>query len=50
MIIELIGDVTGASKFSTSNHPLVLREERRDGQKIQDDTNGTKLKGLVNEL
>ena len=30
-ISELIGDVTGVSKFSAANHLLALREERRDG-------------------
>ena len=47
---ELIGAVTRASECSTSNHPLSLREERRDRKKIWDDFNNVKLKGLVQYL
>ena len=48
--IEMIGAVTGERKISTANHLLTLREERHDGQKIQDGTNNIKLKGLVKDL
>ena len=47
---ELIRYVTGEGKFSNANHLLVLRDERRDGQKIHDDTNDAKLKYLVTDL
>ena len=49
-ISELIGAVTVARESSTANHLLALREERRDRQKIQDDTTNAKLKGIVEEL
>ena len=47
---RLIGSVTGVSAFSTDNRLLVFREETRDGQKILDDANDTKLKGLVYDI
>ena len=40
----------GEEKFSTYNWLLALREERCDRQKFQDDANGVKLKGLVDDL
>ena len=43
----MVGAATGARKFSTSDHLLTIREERRDRQKIQDDANNAKLKGLI---
>ena len=46
----MVGAATGASKFSTSDHLLKIREERRDRQKIQDDANNAKLKGIVKDL
>ena len=48
-ISEMIGYVMGTSTFSTANHLLVLREERCEGLKIQDDANNAKLKGLIND-
>ena len=36
--------------LSFGDHLLALREERRDGQKSQGDTNKDKLKGLVKDL
>ena len=47
---KLIEAVTGERSFSTADHLLALREGRRDGQNIEDDTNGSKLKGLVKYL
>ena len=47
---ELIGAVTGARSFSTANRLLGLREERCHGQKIQDDANEVKPKGLDDKL
>ena len=47
---ELIWSVTGKGKLSTTNHPPELREERRDRQKIWDDANNAKLRGLVENL
>ena len=41
--------MTGVGKFSNVDQLLALREERRDGQKIWDDTNNAKLKELVTE-
>ena len=41
---NLIGAVTEKIAFSTAGHLMEIREERRDGQKIQDDTNKAKLK------
>ena len=38
------------SKFSTDFRLLELREESHDRQKIQDDANDAKLKGLVQDL
>ena len=40
---ELIGAVTGEIKFSTADHLLALREERRGRQKIQYNANDAKL-------
>ena len=37
----------GKGEFSNVDHLLVLMEERSDGQKIQDDVNDAKFKGLV---
>ena len=45
--MELIWSVTGRGKLSTTNHPLEIREERRDRQKIWDDANNAKLKEIV---
>ena len=42
--------MTGGWEFSNTDHLLVLRKERRDGQKERDDANETKLKGLVWDL
>ena len=36
--------------ISIADHLLALREERRHGQKIRDDTNKDKLKELVKEF
>ena len=47
---ELIWNVTGESEFYTADHLQDLREERRDGQKIHDDANNTKLRGLVENV
>ena len=47
---ELIRAVTGEGEFSTADHFLTLREERRDGQKRRDDANGAKIKELVDDL
>ena len=47
---KLIGSVTGASKISTANHLLELREEWHDGITLWDDAHGAKLKGLVKDL
>ena len=44
---ELIRAVTGGGAFSNTDHLRTLGEERRDGQKDQEATNETKLKGLV---
>ena len=49
-ICNLIGSVKGYRDFSTADHLLVLREERRDNQKIRYDANWSKLKGLVRYL
>ena len=40
----------GEGKISAANRLLVLREERRDGYKIQDVANNSILKGLVEGL
>ena len=40
----------GESKFSTSNHLKVLREEMCDRKKIRDEANDAKLGGLVDNL
>ena len=40
----------GEGKFPNAYHLLVLREERRDGKKIQDDFNNSKPKELVSGL
>ena len=45
----MIGEVTGERALSTTNHLLVISEERCDGQKIQDDANEAKLKELVKD-
>ena len=47
---KAIISVMVAREFSTADNLLALREERRDGQKIQDDANVAKLKGLVDDL
>ena len=47
---ELIRPAMGGREFSNANHLLALGEERRDGQKDQDDANETKTKGLVRDL
>ena len=39
----------GEREFSTTDHPLALREERRD-KKNWDDINEVKLKGIVEDL
>ena len=48
--INLIVVITGERGFSTAGHPLVLREESRDGKNIWYDANKAKLKGLVKDL
>ena len=48
--MELIWAVTGEVGFSTSDHLLLRREERRDGQKIWDDTNKANPKELVEDF
>ena len=40
----------GLGTFSIDNHLLVLREERRDGQKNWDEVNDSKLKSLFWDL
>ena len=47
---ELIGAITREREFSTANNLLDIREERSDGQKVQDDSNGAKLKGLAKDI
>ena len=47
--MELNQDVIGEGCFSTDNHLLELREEIQD-EKIWDDANDSKLKGLVDDL
>ena len=47
---KLIGAVTGERVFSIDDQILALREEMSNGQKIRDDGNEPKLKGLVKEL
>ena len=47
---KLIGSVTGERLFSIDYQILALREEMCDGQKIQDDNNEPKTKGLVNYI
>ena len=42
--------MTGEGAFFNADRLLVLREERRDGQKNRDDVNGDKLKDLVSGL
>ena len=49
-IIDFIRAVMGEGTFSNAIKFLVLREERRDGQKIWDNVNDAKLKGLVADL
>ena len=39
----------GVNTFPTTNHFLVLREERRNGQKIWGDVNDNKLKGIFDD-
>ena len=46
---NLIGEVTGVRDFSTTDHLQAVNEERLDGKKDQDDTNDSKLKGIVND-
>ena len=48
--VELIRDMTGGGVFYNADHLLVLREERRDGQKNLIDANEVTLKGLVGDL
>ena len=48
--MEMIWSVTGKGKFSTVYNLLALREESHDGQKSQDDANGAKIKGPVDDL
>ena len=40
----------GAREFLSANHLLDIREERRAIQKIRDDANDVKLKGIVDDL
>ena len=40
----------GEGEFSTADHLLDLREERRDGQKIRDDANNVNLRLIVYNL
>ena len=47
---KLIRAVTSQGTLSISDHLIVLREEKRGGQKRRDDTNVSKLKELVNYL
>ena len=47
---NLIGSVTVASGFSTSDCLLGIREEKYDRKKIRDDANYAKLKELVKYL
>ena len=47
---ELISAVMWESKFSTVNHLLALREERRNRIKIRDGDNEAKLGGIVKNL
>ena len=47
---ELIGAITGERSFSTTDHLLALREERRDWKKRQYESNEAKLKEPVKEL
>ena len=47
---ELIQAVMGVGEFYKNNNILALREETCNKQKNQDDTNDTKLKGLVRYL
>ena len=45
----MIGAVTVERSFFTTKHLLVIREGRRDGQKMQDYANEAKLKGIVKD-
>ena len=47
---KLIWAVTEGGKFSNADHLLVLREERREGQKNRYDANDAKIKVLVGYL
>ena len=49
-ICNIIGSVIGERAFSSAYHIIALREERSDGQKVQDDSNGAKLKGLAKDI
>ena len=45
----MIGVVTGKKEFSTADHIRVVKEERRDGKKYRDGTNGAKIGGIIND-
>ena len=45
----MIGVVTGKKEFSTADHIQVVKEERRDGKKYRDGTNGAKTGGIIND-
>ena len=47
---KLIGYITGDRSLSTANCLMDLREEKHDRQKIWNDPNKTKLRGLVNYI
>ena len=47
---ELIRAGMGEGELSTANNILSLREEKRDGLKMRDDANNSKLKELVKDL
>ena len=50
MSSDLIGAIDGASEFSAANYFLAPMEKMCDGQKIWDDANDSKLKGLFKDL
>ena len=47
-IYEMIVEVTGEREFSTNDHLLAFKGERRDGNKDRDDANDSKLRGVFN--
>ena len=43
-------DITVERTFSTADHLLELKEERRDGQKKRYGDNNVKIKGIVDDI